>query len=258
MLLAQKSYCEGALALELYCARLVDEQHTGAARGRRRGAPAAGSADADRQELAQRVVPGSQLAGDPDPWRLRLHARFPGGAVLARQPPEHDPRGHARHPGGRPAGPQGADGRRPGLAAARRSHQRHDRTRDPAAANWPNTPTRWARRCSRSAPPPRRPGPRAIPARRWPMPCRTCRPSATWCWPGSGWTWLLAHRRPTQHATLPARGTARARRATSSLRIAEDRRLARRRRNARPHLRQHARGGVLMASAQDLGADRTP
>ena len=29
MLLAQKSYCEGALALELYCAKLVDEQHTG-------------------------------------------------------------------------------------------------------------------------------------------------------------------------------------------------------------------------------------
>jgi butyryl-CoA dehydrogenase len=29
MLLAQKSYSEGAIALELYCARLVDEQHTG-------------------------------------------------------------------------------------------------------------------------------------------------------------------------------------------------------------------------------------
>ncbi|MEO7547119.1 MAG: acyl-CoA dehydrogenase family protein, partial [Ramlibacter sp.] len=28
MLLAQKSYCEGSLALALYCARLVDEQHT--------------------------------------------------------------------------------------------------------------------------------------------------------------------------------------------------------------------------------------
>jgi len=28
MLLAQKAYCEGALALELYCARLVDENHT--------------------------------------------------------------------------------------------------------------------------------------------------------------------------------------------------------------------------------------
>jgi len=31
MLLAQKSYSEGALALELYCAKLVDEQHTGEA-----------------------------------------------------------------------------------------------------------------------------------------------------------------------------------------------------------------------------------
>ena len=31
MLLAQKSTCEGALALLLYCARLVDEQHTGTA-----------------------------------------------------------------------------------------------------------------------------------------------------------------------------------------------------------------------------------
>ena len=29
MLLAQKSYCEGALALLLHCARLIDEQHTG-------------------------------------------------------------------------------------------------------------------------------------------------------------------------------------------------------------------------------------
>jgi alkylation response protein AidB-like acyl-CoA dehydrogenase len=31
MLLAQKSYGEGALALALYCARLVDEMHTGEA-----------------------------------------------------------------------------------------------------------------------------------------------------------------------------------------------------------------------------------
>ncbi len=30
MLLAQKAWCEGSLALQLYCARLVDEQHTGA------------------------------------------------------------------------------------------------------------------------------------------------------------------------------------------------------------------------------------
>ena len=38
MLLAQKSYCEGALALELYCARLVDEQHTGSAEASREAA----------------------------------------------------------------------------------------------------------------------------------------------------------------------------------------------------------------------------
>ena len=35
MLLAQKSYCEGALALELYCARLVDEDRTGDAESAR-------------------------------------------------------------------------------------------------------------------------------------------------------------------------------------------------------------------------------
>ncbi|MBL8325257.1 MAG: acyl-CoA dehydrogenase [Rubrivivax sp.] len=35
MLLAQKSYSEGALALELYCARLVDEHHTGDAEAAR-------------------------------------------------------------------------------------------------------------------------------------------------------------------------------------------------------------------------------
>jgi butyryl-CoA dehydrogenase len=29
MLLAQKAWCEGSLALQLYCARLIDEQHTG-------------------------------------------------------------------------------------------------------------------------------------------------------------------------------------------------------------------------------------
>lgn len=34
MLLAQKAYAEGALALELYCARLVDELHTGTAESR--------------------------------------------------------------------------------------------------------------------------------------------------------------------------------------------------------------------------------
>jgi len=38
MLLAQKAYAEGALALELYCARLVDELHTGEAHAAREAA----------------------------------------------------------------------------------------------------------------------------------------------------------------------------------------------------------------------------
>ena len=104
----RRAYCEGALALELYCARLVDEQHTGDADAAGEARAAARGADADRQELAERVVPRGQQPGDPGARRLRLHARLPGRAVLARQPPEHDPRGHARHPGARPARPQGA------------------------------------------------------------------------------------------------------------------------------------------------------
>ena len=91
MLLAQKAYVEGGLALELYCARLVDEQHTGRAGVRARGRDAARGADADRQELAERVVPRSEQPRDPGARRLRLHARLPGRAVLARQPPQHDP-----------------------------------------------------------------------------------------------------------------------------------------------------------------------
>jgi alkylation response protein AidB-like acyl-CoA dehydrogenase len=59
MLLAQKAYCEGALALELYCARWWTSS-TRARPSGRRGPPAAGGADAHRQELAQRVVPGGQ------------------------------------------------------------------------------------------------------------------------------------------------------------------------------------------------------
>ena len=39
MLLAQKSYVEGALALDLYCARLVDEQRTARDRGGARRRP---------------------------------------------------------------------------------------------------------------------------------------------------------------------------------------------------------------------------
>jgi alkylation response protein AidB-like acyl-CoA dehydrogenase len=125
MLLAQKSLLAKARWRWSCTAPAWWTSSTRRRRSGRRGAPAAGGADAHRQELAQRVVPGGQQPGDPDPRRLRLHARLPGRAVLARQPPEHDPRGHARHPGHGPAGPQGADGRRQGPEAAGRAHQRH-------------------------------------------------------------------------------------------------------------------------------------
>jgi len=59
---AQKAYCEGALALELYCARLVDEQHTGTARDADEARLLLEVLDAHCQKLAQRVVPGGQLA----------------------------------------------------------------------------------------------------------------------------------------------------------------------------------------------------
>ena len=76
-----------------------------------------------------------------------------------------------------------------------------------------------------------RPGRPAIRARRWPTPCPTCRPSATWCWPGSGSTWRL---RAGADATQPMRQRGPARRLPLllPLRAAEDRRLARRRRDA--------------------------
>ena len=205
MLLAQKSYCEGALALELHCARLVDEQKTGAPRFGRRGAAAARGADSDREELPQRVVPRGQLAGDPDPRRLRLHPRFPSRAVLARQPAQHDPRGHPRDPGGRSAGPQGPDGRRPRARAARRPDRRYDRTSAHAAGTdgtWAvaGRGVRPAGRCHPFGLGHRRPG-----QRRWPTPCRICRPSATSSSPGYGSTSPSAHSCSTQQPRCPRR-----------------------------------------------------
>ena len=61
MLLAQKSYCEGALALELYCARLVDEQHT------------AGTAAADDARLLLEVL--TPIAKSwPSEWCLEANS----------------------------------------------------------------------------------------------------------------------------------------------------------------------------------------
>ncbi len=61
MLLAQKSYCEGALALELYCARLVDEHHT------------AGGAEAEEARLLLEVL--TPIAKSwPSEWCLEANS----------------------------------------------------------------------------------------------------------------------------------------------------------------------------------------
>ena len=76
MLLAQKSYVEGALALGLYSARLVDEGRTSTGAERDRAHLLLEVLDADREELAVAVVPGGQQPGHPGARRLRLHPEF--------------------------------------------------------------------------------------------------------------------------------------------------------------------------------------
>ena len=76
MLLAQKAYVEGGMALLLYCAKLVDLQHSAETDEDARCDDAASRyPDADRQELALAVVSGGQQPGDPGTRRLRLHPR---------------------------------------------------------------------------------------------------------------------------------------------------------------------------------------
>ncbi len=61
MLLAQKAYCEGGLALELYCARLVDELHTGE-----------GTAAADAGTLLEVLTPIAKSW--PSEWCLEANS----------------------------------------------------------------------------------------------------------------------------------------------------------------------------------------
>ncbi|MGI4777275.1 MAG: acyl-CoA dehydrogenase [Janthinobacterium lividum] len=68
MLLAQKSYCEGALALMLYCARLVDEQKTAATSG---AAGDATSAD-DARLLLEVLTPVAKSW--PSEWCLEANS----------------------------------------------------------------------------------------------------------------------------------------------------------------------------------------
>ena len=125
MLLAQKAYCEGALALDLYCARLVDEQHT-----------AAPEAAAEAGLLLEMLTPIAKSW--PSEWCLEANSlaiQVLGGYGYTRDYPVEqywrDNRLNMIHEGthGIQAldllGPQGGDGRRPGPDAAGPQGQRH-------------------------------------------------------------------------------------------------------------------------------------
>ena len=179
MLLAQKTYVEGALALELYCARLVDEQHTGA-----------DEAAAEAALLLEMLTPIAKSW--PSEWCLEANSlaiQVHGGYGYTRDFPVEqywrDNRLNMIHEGthgiqaldllGRKAVMQGGAGLR---ALATRINATVERSGQWPA--WPSTAMRWRARCSTWAPQPGPPGPRTVPPRRWPMPHPTCRPSAMW------------------------------------------------------------------------------
>jgi alkylation response protein AidB-like acyl-CoA dehydrogenase len=142
MLLAQKAYVEGRLALELYCARLVDEQHTGDAGGRGR-----------RPRLLLEVL--TPIAKSwPSEWCLEANSlaiQVHGGYGYTRDFPVEqywrDNRLNMIHEGTH--GIQALDllGRKVlmeegrGLQAAGRAHAGHHRA-GRAVADWRRTPAR--------------------------------------------------------------------------------------------------------------------
>ena len=189
MLLAQKSYVEGALALNLYCSRLVDDiASLDDATVTAEAEKLLGDPHPDRQELALAVVPGRQRPGHPGARRRRLHPGPRRRAALPRQPAQPDPRGHPRHPGAGPPRSQGADGRRRRAVPARRPDardrapgRRHRGRR--RGAGTPSSSRPLPTGSSRSPLPSRA---AATSSRCSPMPPPTWRRPATWSWRGSG------------------------------------------------------------------------
>ncbi len=129
MLLAQKSYGEGALALELYCARLIDEQHTGSPE------------PADEARLLLELL--TPIAKSwPSEWCLeanslaiQVHGGYGYTRDFAVEQYWRDNRLNMIHEGTHgiqaagPAGPQGAHGSGQGTAAAGPAHGAHSSAR---------------------------------------------------------------------------------------------------------------------------------
>jgi hypothetical protein len=186
--------CEGALALELYCARWSTSS-TPATRRRR----------AEAALLLEVLTPIAKSW--PSEWCLEANSlaiQVHGGYGYTRDFPVEqywrDNRLNMIHEGthgiqaldllGRKVVMDGGAGLK--LLATRISRPSSEPGRSGPGRSMP---TNWPPRCRRWARPPRPPGPPACRKRRWPTPRLTCRPSATWCWPGSGWTWPSRRRR---------------------------------------------------------------
>ena len=108
MLLAQKAYVEGGLALALYCARLLDLQHTAeSAEEAQHVTDLLDILTPVGQELAIAMVSRGEQPRHPGARRLRVHPRVRRRAALPRQPAQPDSRGHARYSEPGSVGPQG-------------------------------------------------------------------------------------------------------------------------------------------------------
>ena len=189
MLLAQKSYVEGALALGLYCGRLIDETLS---------APTDTERD-DARLLLEVLTPiakswpsqwccRGQQPGHPSPRWVRLHPGLQRRTALPGQSAQLHPRGHPRHSCTRPSWPQGAHRRRTWPALAARQNPGHDRPSVGAgrSTGWVGNRAGIGGAPASSTPPEslwKDGDPGAAP---WLTPRSTSKPSATWFWPGSG------------------------------------------------------------------------
>ena len=125
MLLAQKAYAEGGLALGLYCARLVDEKRTGSVPSAQEAARLLEVLTPVAKSWPSEWCLEAEQPRHPGARRLRLHARLRRRAVLARQPAQHDSRRHAWHPEPGSARTQGGGRSGPGACAVGVACARH-------------------------------------------------------------------------------------------------------------------------------------
>jgi butyryl-CoA dehydrogenase len=190
MLLAQKSYGEGALALALYGARLVDEQHT--------GTPEQAS---EARLLLEVLTP--IIKSWPSEWCLEANSlaiQVHGGYGYTRDFPVEqywrDNRLNMIHEGTHGIQAQDLLGRKVVMeqgAGLRALSARIEATVLRAVSSGDERLASWAQQLSAAFQQvqgrPSRPGRTASLRGCWPTRYPTCKPLATRSWPGPGWMW---------------------------------------------------------------------